>query len=164
MDMQYINLINKNQTVNEIVRISKKYCDDLKKSIVYFKGEYKRVSDLPFLNFFEFVKKIRYVKDVSPVEIVLRPEIILQNITMGADCKKKTVLCCCYFELNKIDYRLIGSSKKQDGKIHHIFPQIFFNDSWINFDATYNHFKFGEPKTVTKAIILYDSKTNNVRR
>jgi hypothetical protein len=152
--MQFLELTDKGQTVREIKRISKKYSGDLEKFIVRFKSGYSKLSNLDKNKFFEFIKKIKYTKDLSPVEIVLRPKIVLENIAMGADCKKKTLICCSYFEKNGIKYRLVGSSKRDDGKIHHIFPQIFENGKWCNFDATYNHYRLNEPKIVSKAEIL----------
>lgn len=154
MRMQIYRLENKNQTVEEIRRIAESYAGDLERFIVRCNDRYLKISELNKDQFFDFVKKIRYVKDISPVELVIRPAIILQNIGMGADCKKKTIICCCYFTKNNIKYRLIGSSKRSDRKIHHIFPQILENGKWQNFDATYNHYKLAEPKEVTNAEIL----------
>jgi len=147
-------LRDKKQTVDEIKRIAGKYTGDLNNFSVNYKNNILPLSRLSKDQFFEFVKKIRYRKDKSPIEIVVRPKHLLKNVSLGADCKKKSTLCATYFEANKIPYRLIGSSKRPDKKIHHIFPQIKNGNTWKNFDATYSHYKMGEPKIVTKIEIL----------
>jgi len=76
------------------------------------------------------------------------------GVLMGADCKKKSILMGSYFKNNGIPFRLIGSSKNKNKRIHHVFPQAFLDGKWVNTDATYNHYNLGDQKKVTKAVIL----------
>lgn len=143
MKIRIEKLDSKYQSVNEILRLAEQYSNDLSK---YFS---MNISD-----FFNFVKNIKYVMDKKPIEIVKRPSLILK--AGSADCKKKTILCIAYFIRNKISFRLIGSSTRKNKNIHHIFPQIFINGSFKNFDATYSKNKLFEKKIVTNFEIFYE--------
>ncbi len=135
------DLFSKYQTSHEIKRLCKRYKNDL-----------AHLKNMPLLLFFDFVRLIPYQIDVAPVEVVARPKYLLQMPAL--DCKKKSILCGCYFELNGLKYRFIGSSNRPDQTIHHIFPQVCLNGVWKNFDATYNHYIFGQQKTLTNSVIL----------
>jgi len=104
--------------------------------------------------FYNVVRKIQYRRDTKPVEVVSRPSHILKFSRLGMDCKKKAILLGSFLRTRGIPYRLIGSSKNPNGKIHHVFPQAFLNGEWRNVDATYPHYRMYEKKAVTNAEVL----------
>jgi hypothetical protein len=149
------NLRDKSQTTGEMKRLINRYHSDLNRSHI-IKGK-KRIplSSLPLKSFFNLVKKLPYKKDSRKIEVVQRPLITLKTSKrLGADCKKKSILISAYLKNNGIPYRLIGSSKHKSGRIHHVFPQARLGKRWINIDATYDDYKIGQPKKVTKAVVL----------
>jgi len=143
-------LEDKYQTTDRMHTLVQKYSGDLKN--VYLFGERADKATLP--DYFNFVRRIKYRQDIKPIEVVSRPYHIIRSKEQGADCKKKAILIAAWAKQNRVPYRFIASSKLSNGKIHHIFPQLKIRGKWINADATYNSFKLGEPKTVTKAEIL----------
>ena len=105
--------------------------------------------------YFDFVRKIPYVRDIPKTEIVSRPDYLL-TLFPALDCKKKAILMASYMRLKfgPGSYRFVTSSNRPDGKIGHIFTQIFNGSRWINADATYSNNKLGEPKKVTNFEIM----------
>jgi hypothetical protein len=147
-------LKNKYQTAKKIKRIINDYKNDLRAVHIVKNGVEIPISDLPLLDFFRYVKNIPYRKDKTPLEILVRPYYILKHQGLGMDCKKKSILIGAYCKLNNIPVRFIGSSKRIDKRVHHIFPQIFDNGEWKNFDATYNYYHPFENKILTHAEVL----------
>lgn len=156
MDYRVIEepLRNRRQTSNEIKRLVKVYADDLHS--IYTKKGFSTVpvSSLPFEDFFDFVKNLPYKRDQVPVESVGRPLWIMERVKQGMDCKKKSVLIASWLKLHHIPYRFVGSSRRSDRQIHHIFPQARFGSEWVNVDATYSNYRIGQQKTVTAREIL----------
>lgn len=141
MKIKYFPLKNKYQSIEQIKRLSKKYADDI--------GELKKLS---LSQYFDFLRRIPYKRDTQPVEEVSRPKYILKNNT--ADCKKKTILALSYFIKNGYKYRIVVSSTRLDGKIHHIFPQVLVDGEYKNFDATYIFYRLFAKKRVTNYEIV----------
>ena len=106
--------------------------------------------------FYDFVKRIPYTKDIKNIEVVSRPKYLLQNFP-ALDCKKKSILMGSYMK-NKYgpgSYRYVLSSNRPDGQICHIFTQVRVEgDNWINADATYPQNIFGQKKRVTNFEIV----------
>lgn len=131
-------LTDKIQTINKIKQLIDKYHND-----VNFRG-------ISVRGFFDWVKNLPYRKDPKPIEVVGRPlRIIPIAKQIGIDCKKKAVLMGSYAKQNNIEYRIVVSSNRPDGQIHHIFLQYKINGRWLNADSTYSHLKFAEPKKLT---------------
>lgn len=143
-------LFDKQQTSDKIKYLIKRFNGDLKS--VYFQGT--PVDTLPLDEYFDLVKNIRYRKDRKPIEVISRPIHIFKYRDLGMDCKKKTVLMGSWCEINGKRFRLIGSSQRSDGELHHIFPQVFYNGAWRNIDATYPYNRIFEQKQVTGWEIL----------
>lgn len=152
MRISKIKLKNKSQTAHEMYRLINQYFNDIDDIYVNRNGRKIPVSQLSIQDFFDMVKNIPYLKDTAPVEIIKRP--IYVHRSMAGDCKKKSILMGAFFKKRGIPYRLIGSSKKKNGRIHHVFPQAKINGKWRNMDATYNNYSPGQPKIVTRAEIL----------
>jgi hypothetical protein len=152
-------LIDKLQTSNAIKGLVKKYATDL--DTIYTETR-KPLSSLSLKAFFDFVRKIPYRKDTKPIEIIARPFFILKHRRLGMDCKKKCELLASWFFLHNIPFRLIGSSRRPDKEIHHIFPQArcLPNESltapgdWRNYDATYSNYYPDQTKKVTAFEVL----------
>lgn len=147
-------LFNKHQTANNIKSLVDKYYNDIDSIKIRHNGRLTVLSQLPLNVFFNFVKNIKYRQDKTPVEIISRPGYIIRHRDMGMDCKKKGILIASYLHKNRIPYRFICSSSRPNKKIHHIFPQAYLLGKWNNIDATYNIYRMGKPKTVTKAEYL----------
>ena len=147
-------LLNKHQTANNIKKLVNKHYNDIDSIKIRHNGKLVVLSKLPLKVFFDFVKNIRYRRDKTPIEIISRPGYIIKHRNMGMDCKKKGILIASYLRKNRIPYRFICSSSRPNKRIHHIFPQAYLSGSWKNIDATYDIYKIGNPKTVTKAEYL----------
>jgi hypothetical protein len=154
MKITRIPLFDKSQTADEIQRLINDYYDDL-----YFINTTggKRVSDLSLENYFNLVKNIPYRRDRSPKEVVLRPAYVFMLAKQGMDCKKKSIVCGAFCKLNGIDYRAVGSSRRPDKKIHHIFIETKIDGKFLPMDATYSHNKLYEPKKgiTNKEVFFY---------
>jgi hypothetical protein len=147
-------LQSKDQTGHEMHRLINNYYKDIKNIIVEQNGKQVPLSSLPIDQAFNYIKNIPYRQDTRPFEIVARPEISARNQSGGLDCKKKSILMAAYLKSRGIPYRLVASSRKPSGKIHHVFPQMQVGNQWFNLDATYSHYKPGQQKTVTNAEVL----------
>lgn len=145
-------LYDKEQTIERIFQLARQFCNDLQRAYSERYGGLIPLSSLSFRDFYDVVKSLPYRRDVSPVEIVARPRIVLSlsKSGQGRDCKKAAVLIGAYCECNGLKWRLATVSTRPDKKIHHIFPQVFIGGEYINADATYQNMKIGERKKVTK--------------
>jgi len=152
-------LLDKLQTSNVIKKLVKSYATDL--DTIYTESG-KPLSSLSLKSFFNLVRKIPYRRDIKPIEIVARPFFIIKHRRLGMDCKKKTALMASWFFLHHIPYRFIGSSKRPDKEIHHIFPQaqclpnenLTAPGDWRNYDATYSNYYPDQTKKVTAFEVL----------
>lgn len=154
MALSIKTLRSKDETGEEMHRLIEKYNTDLDGVKVIKNGTKIPFSALSIPDVYEFVKRIPYRKDVSPVEVVARPRTILRNRGAGMDCKKKAIIIASYLKNRGIPYRLIASSRKPNGRIHHVFPQMGFGKTWMNLDATYSHYRPFQPKKLTRAEVL----------
>jgi hypothetical protein len=154
MNLKRQHLESKNQTGDEMNRLIKTYSKDVNNIMVKRNNEVCPLSKLSLDEAFDYVKNIPYRQDTAPVEVVSRPAFIAKNSSVGMDCKKKAILLSAYLHNRGIPYRLIASSKKLSGRIHHVFPQVQLAGNWYNFDATYSNYKPFQLKTLTKAEIL----------
>lgn len=148
------DLTSKEQTGAEMHRLINTYYNDVNNTIVSNGEKYLPLSELTVEEAFDFVKNLPYKVDTAPIEIVSRPSILIKNSSNGLDCKKKSILICSYLKSNGIPFRLIASSQRPDGRIHHVFPQMKLNKKWCNLDATYPENNIYEKKIVTKAEVL----------
>lgn len=142
-------LANKRQTLEQMVEIIRSRSDDLKKY---------GADKMTFPAWFNYVRKMKYRQDRPGIEIIARPEIVLNGDDVGADCKKKAILIASWLQIHGIPWRLITSSTRADKKIHHVFPQYLAGDNWVNADATYSRFRIGQPKKVTHFEIFETGK------
>ena len=143
------NLYSKNQTGSELKRLASKYRFDLFLYNVKINGRLIPIARLKLRDFFDIIKRIPYVKDRRPVERVKRP--ILTIIDNKADCKKKAIIIAAFCEIKNIKYRFMTISNEPDGKIHHVYVQVFNKrlNKWLNVDSTYDYNKLFEIKKVT---------------
>lgn len=148
--VSFHTLNSKNQTGVEMYRLIDHYSGDIDR--IQVNG--KPLSSLNMFQYFDFVKKIPYRKDIKAIEVIGRPEKIIQSRNEGMDCKKKSILISSYLKQRNIPFRLIASSKREDKRIHHVFPQMCIDGKWYNMDATYKHYKPLELKQLTKAEVL----------
>lgn len=156
MQLTKADLISKDQTGREMYRLIRMYSGDLKHVKVWYKNKLTPFSALPLKVAYNIVRRIPYRRDVKPIEVIARPREILKNRLLGMDCKKKAILLSSYLRQRGLPYRLIASSRLQNRRIHHVFPQIGIFGEWLNFDATYPHYNAFEPKRVTKVEVLND--------
>lgn len=119
----------------------------------HFAGDLKRfpkIMKMDLQQFFDYVKKIPYQRDIPQKEVVSRP-LYLLTIFPALDCKKKSILMLSFIALKygKNAGRLVLSSNRPDGQIGHIFTQFYNGTDWINADATYPQNILGQKKRVT---------------
>lgn len=147
MELHSWPLRSKYRTVKEIRYAVNTFNGDLK--------SFPEVLNMDIPQFYDFVKNIPYTKDAENNEIVSRP-LYLLTIFPALDCKKKSILFASFMLLKygHNSYRFVLSSNRPDGKIGHIFTQIFVNDRWYNADATYSKNKLGSKKKVTNFEIV----------
>jgi len=147
-------LFDKSQTARHMKRLIETYHNDLKGFFVTKNGKRQSLMNLPLKDFFTFLKNIPYEKDIQPLEVIARPQVLLQRHAPALDCKKKSILMASWIRGNGYKYRLIGSSNRKTRKIHHVFPQIKTNAGFLNMDATYNDYRPFQQKKVTAWEIL----------
>ena len=154
------SLFDKGQTARRIKQLVSKYASDLDNIYLDEDGDKKPVSSLSIIDFFDVVRLIPYRKDMKPIEVIARPYYIFKHRNLGMDCKKKSLLMSSYFSLKKIPCRFIGSSKRPDKRIHHIFVQAKIHadgspsSKFENYDATYKNYSPELSKDVTAWEVL----------
>lgn len=127
-----------------------RFARDLDRVSIRSGGRVKMFSKLSPVEVHKVVREIPYKKDTAPVEVVARPARLLNGeFSTGIDCKKKAILLGAWAAARGVPYRLIASSKRADRKFHHVFPQVFIDGEWINFDATYKSMRPGTIKRGT---------------
>lgn len=147
-------LLSKNQTGKDMYRLIETYSSDLDNVKIWRLGRLIPFSSIPLYDAFDYVRRIPYKRDEKPIEVLMRPSEILRNKNFGMDCKKKAILISSYLRNRGIPYRLVASSRLSNRRIHHVFPQMLFRCEWLNFDATYPHYRPFESKRVTKSEVL----------
>jgi hypothetical protein len=147
MELKAWPLNSKYRTVKEIKFAVNKYYTDL--------NDFPELKKMNALEFYDFVRKLPYVRDVPEMEIVSRPKYLL-TLFNALDCKKKSILYGSFMKLKYGDnsYRFVISSNRPDGAIGHIFTQIYSNGQWINADCTYKKNIIGAKKKVTNFEIM----------
>jgi hypothetical protein len=160
MHKEQYDLFDKGETARRIKQLVKKYAADLD-GIYQDDGKGKNpLSSLSIVDFFDIVRLIPYRKDLKPIEVIARPYYILKHRALGMDCKKKSVLMASFFSLKKIPFRFIGSSRRPDKRIHHIFVQAKIHSGgspsskFENYDATYKNYSPEMSKDVTAWEVL----------
>ena len=148
------DLVSKDQTGKAMHYLIDSYSPDLRRVLVIRNNFRIPILELSITGFFDVVRKIPYRRDNPPVEVIGRPGLIAANSKLGIKKKKKAVLISAWMREKGIPYRLIASSKKRNGKFHHVFPQILVSGKWKNFDATYNYYRPFEQKIVTNAEVI----------
>lgn len=147
-------LFDKKQTGRKMKYLIEKYHKDLEKMYTNKNGSYMPLSQLTLREFFKMVRDIPYRKDSKPVEVISRPFHIMRHKILGMDCKKKCIVMCSYLRCHRLPYRLMSSSRKKSGEIHHVFPQVKLKNQWLNLDATYPHNKIFDKKLVTNSEVI----------
>lgn len=133
----------------------KRYNSDLDNVYIQRRGRHIPLSSLPLDDYFDVVRNIPYKMDKRPIEVVMRPKYVFQyGPRIGADCKKKAIAIGAFAAYHGIPYRFIGSSRRPDKKIHHVFPQLLLSGDWKNVDATYPEYELFMAKKATKAEVL----------
>lgn len=147
-------LRSKNQTGREMYKIVSRTADDLKSIFFGSNGQKITADKLPLVEYFNYVKNIPYRRDPKPREIISRPRYIAKYSSLGADCKKKSLMIAAWLKANKIPFRFIASSRRPDKKVHHVFPQGKIGGQWVSLDATYKKNKIAMPRNDTKQEVL----------
>lgn len=108
----------------------------------------------PLPEYFGYVKRLPYLRDMRGTETVARPRLLLTEFP-ALDCKKKAILIAAWCKANGIPYRFIACSERPDKRIHHVFPQALMGQRWRNLDATYAKYKLFQKKPrLTRAEVL----------
>jgi hypothetical protein len=129
-------------TVKGIKYLCKRYRKDIPEKLLQKKP----------VEFFGWMKNIKYTRDTKPVEVIIRPKWLLSpyGLIKGMDCKKKATVTKCYLDSKKLKNRLVLMSNRPDKKMHHILNQVKTKNGWKNFDTTYSHNRPFQPRKVTR--------------
>jgi hypothetical protein len=159
-------LRNKEQSILRIFQICRQFHGDLDLIALPRGSSEVSLSSLDLLDYYDFVRSMPYRQDVEPIEVVARPQIIVERFLsgIGRDCKKASVMLGSYFTKKRIRWRLVTMSSRPDRQMHHIFPQIFLEGEWGNMDATYSYMRPLQAKTVTAAEYFNVPITSNPLR
>lgn len=147
-------LFNKSQTAKEMYGLINRYHKDLRRYKLKVGKKVVPIKNLTIRQFFDFVRKIPYRVDTKPTEVIARPKHIMKHRYMGMDCKKKSILMGSFLRLKGVPFYLGGSSRKKDGRIHHVFARGKVNGTYRNIDPTYNFNIPFDRKRVTNFEIL----------
>lgn len=147
-------LFNKAQTGKAMYRLVEKFYRDLEKFFVRVNGRTVPVGNMTIVQYHDLVRSLPYRQDTKPIEVIARPKHLFRHRKMGLDCKKKGILVGSFLKLRGIPYRFVGSSNRNNKRIHHVFPQGLIAGEWKNIDATYAHYKPFTKKKVTACEIL----------
>ena len=112
-----------NQTGAEMRRLCVMYCKDL--------GPWLAV---PFMQYYRHICELPYIPDPPGVETVSRPAYTLSGDYAPRDCDDKAVLAAAWWHGRGFPVRFVASSTKPNGKLHHVFCQLW-NGLFI--DPTY---------------------------
>jgi hypothetical protein len=149
-------LRDREQTGRRMYQLVRDYAGDLRGAFIRQGNKVRPLSSLSLPEMHDLVRKLPYKRDDEPVEVVGRPARILKLPAL--DCKKKGVLLGAWFTLHGYSplrqWRFVASSRRPDGKIHHVFPQVKRAGTWRNVDATYESDRLFAPKTVTAMEVL----------
>lgn len=140
------------QTGKKMYSVVEKYHTDLRDCVLYIGSIPVSLSELSIEQFFDIVKNIPYEQDEEPIEVIARPNIIIDQGVK--DCKKASILIASHLSCNRVPYRFIACSEKPDREVHHVFTQGYIMHNWKNLDATYKKYYPFEPKTLTYAEVL----------
>jgi hypothetical protein len=143
-------LKSKFQTANQMYKIVNSTSSDLQK--INING--KKAAKNSLVDYFDYIKNIKYRMDRKPREILARPAISLKFKNAGIDCKKKALLIAAWSKQNNIPFRFVASSRRPDRQVHHVFPQLYISGRYINVDATYPTNSINEKKRYTRMIVL----------
>jgi len=120
------------QTAAEMERLTRKFSGDIR----YFRMNGTPLNELPLDHYYRVIAEIPYKRDLSGIEVVTRPYLVLSG-KQSADCKKKAILISSYLQNNGIPYRFKAVSSRKNGELHHVIVEAKINGKWIEIDATY---------------------------
>jgi hypothetical protein len=142
-------LRNHLQTARRIKHLVEQYYLDLNLCFVVKDRKQIPLNKLTLPEYFDFVRNIPYRRDPENSEIVARPYYLIKHRALGLDCKKKGTLIAAYLRIKNFKYRAIGSSSRPDGKVHHIYFQLWEpkEKRWKCCDATYSNYILFKDKT-----------------
>jgi hypothetical protein len=97
----------------------------------------------PLLRFYDYVKALDFRSDPVGQEAIARPKYTMQQGWPWRDCDDKSILIGSWLYLNKIPFRFQASSKKDDGRLHHVYVVAKVNGKDLIIDATYPQNELG---------------------
>jgi hypothetical protein len=99
-------------------------------------------NDYSIKQVYDFVKAIPYVLDPQASVLNNGDDIELlkapwATILLGGDCDCKSILQGSILMRKNIPFHMAVVSTIPSKELHHIYPEIYINDSYVPFDATY---------------------------
>ena len=125
------------QTAAEMVRLVRTYSGDL--------GEKGR---WPLNKFFRHVAELEYRPDPKGHESVSRPALSMSENWPWRDCDDKAVMMGAWCYQNQLPFKFVGSSKRPDHQLHHVWVKARIDGKDLPLDATYNknYVGYADPK------------------
>lgn len=145
MPLSVKELHTKDQTAAEMYRLVDRYAGDLHA----FNAGGAPLSALSLPEFYAAIRAIPYRQDVTGIEVVTRPYLMLTAPGRGWDCKKKAIAIASWLKLHEIPYRFVAVSRRHSGDIHHVIVQALIDSEWVDIDATYPHNRLFEREAWT---------------
>lgn len=144
-----VELNSYRETVQEIMKMSLKYFDDVAEFYkMDFEEYYRAICSVPYAD----DENNSFPRELSGndknLERVWRPKWILEKLN-AADCKKKSILIAAYCIGQNIPVRFVVMSNRADQEPHHIYTEIHNGEKWIVADATYPENKLGKKEKET---------------
>lgn len=112
----------------------------------------EKYAGMTLREFFDLVKRLKYIRDPRKIEFVHRPKFVLNPLVKFRDCDDKSTLLGAWLYLKKIPFRFLAVSNRPDGKIHHVLVQAEIQGKKRILDATYPQNKLFHFKPITKAV------------
>lgn len=103
---------------------------------------------------FDLLKNIPYKADPPDSEHLQRPFYTLNEMGAGGDCDDKAIAAGAWANLRGYPFRFVAVSKFADKDLHHVFTEMYIQQTWFPFDPTYAFNVLGRPTAYAKRVIL----------
>jgi transglutaminase-like putative cysteine protease len=114
------------------------------------------LAHLNLLDIFDSIKNIPYRDDNKDSEVLVRPALLYAGTGISGDCDDKAIALASWAKIRGIPYRFISVRAFDQKNLHHVFPQLYINDRWLTFDATYSFNPFGRDRKPFGEYVVLD--------
>lgn len=129
------------RSIEDTARVLVELADEFKYDLLYLHYYFfVRRCGGGWPGYFQYVKRLSYLEDPPDGnEYLSRPACIMHEkiacVDAYRDCDDKTDLIYTMTLLEPASSYLLFVG--EDEKVHHIYPELFYNNAWTPFDATF---------------------------